>query len=49
MDKEQLLLAITRLEVTNKLNFEIIKGYQEVIQNNMQTLETLKIQLSNLS
>jgi hypothetical protein len=48
MDKEQLLLEITRLEIMNRQNFEVIKGYQEVIQKNTKLLDSLRAKLDNL-
>lgn len=48
MDKEQLLLEITKLEVMNQQIFEIIKGYQAQIQANLKKQQVLEVQLNNL-
>lgn len=46
MDKEQLLLEITKLEALNFQAFEVIKGYQAVIQQNLKAIQILKDKIS---
>ena len=48
MDKEQLLLEVTRLKLINEQNFEVIRGYQEQIQKNLRLIEILVVQISQL-
>jgi|HubBroStandDraft_3_1064219.scaffolds.fasta_scaffold13260_2 hypothetical protein len=48
MDKEQLLLEITRLEIHNKLNWDVIREYQESIQRNLKRIDEVKMQLLQL-